>query len=96
MSYIKAEDVLPKHLVEEIQSYVDGKLLYIPRKNENSFSWGEKSGTKEKLAKRNQAIVERFRKGETVEKLSREYFLSEKRIRGILREHEPSENKEDS
>ena len=43
MSYVKAEDVLPKHLVEEIQKYVDGKLLYIPRKGENSFSWGEKA-----------------------------------------------------
>ena len=39
MSYVKAEDVLPKHLVEEIQKFVDGKLLYIPRKGENSFSW---------------------------------------------------------
>ena len=45
MSYTKAEDVLPRHLVEEIQKYVDGKLLYVPRKDENSLSWGEKSGT---------------------------------------------------
>lgn len=88
MSYVKAEDVLPKHLVEEIQKYADGKLLYIPRKNENSLSWGEKSGTKEKMAKRNQSIVKRYYAGETVETLSREYFLSEKRIRGILREYE--------
>ena len=91
MSYVKAEDVLPKHLVEEIQKYVDGKLLYIPRKNENSLSWGEKSGTKEKMAKRNQTIVKRYHAGETVETLSREYFLSEKRIRGILREYESSQ-----
>ena len=93
MSYVKAEDVLPKHLVEEIQAYVDGKLLYIPRKGENSLSWGEKSGAKEKMAKRNQTIVERYNEGETVEKLSREYFLSEKRIRGILREYESSQSK---
>lgn len=90
MSYVKAEEVLPKHLVKEIQKYVDGKLLYIPRKGENSFSWGEKSGTREKLAKRNQTIVERYNAGETVEILSREFYLSEKRIRGILREYESS------
>jgi len=90
MSYVKAEEVLPKHLVEEIQKYVDGKLLYIPRKGENSFSWGEKSGTRERLAKRNQTIVERYNAGETVEILSREFYLSEKRIRGILREYESS------
>lgn len=93
MSYVKAEDVLPKHLLEEIQQYVDGKLLYVPRKNENSLSWGEKSGTREKLAKRNQTIVARYNAGETVENLSREYFLSDKRIRGILREYESSQNK---
>lgn len=91
MSYVKAEDVLPKHLVEEIQQYVDGKLLYVPRKDENSLSWGEKSGTKQKLAKRNQSIVHRYYSGETVEELSRVYFLSEKRIRGILREYESSQ-----
>ena len=91
MSYTKAEDVLPKHLVEEIQQYVDGKLLYIPRKDENSLSWGEKSGTKEKLAKRNQTIVSRYYSGETLENLSKAYYLSEKRIQGILREYESSQ-----
>ena len=91
MSYVKAEDVLPKHLVEEIQNYVDGKLLYVPRKDENSLSWGEKSGTKERMAKRNQSIVSRYNAGETVESLSRECYLSEKRIRGILREYESSQ-----
>ena len=90
MSYVKAEEVLPKYLVEEIQKYVDGKLLYIPRKGENSFSWGEKSGTRERLAERNQTIVEHYNAGVTVETLSREFYLSEKRIRGILREYESS------
>ena len=94
MSYVKAEEVLPKHLVEEIQKYVDGKLLYIPRKGGNSFSWGEKSGTRERMAKRNQTIVERYNAGETVETLSREFYLSEKRIRGILREYESSQKTE--
>ena len=95
MSYVKAEEVLPKHLVEEIQKYVDGKLMYIPRKGENSFSWGEKSGTREKLAKRNQTIVKRYYAGETVETLSREFYLSEKRIRGILREYESSSKEQE-
>lgn len=51
MSYVNAIDVLPKVLIEEIQRYTDGQLLYIPRKNENSLSWGEKSGTKGMLAR---------------------------------------------
>ncbi len=93
MSYAKAEDVLPKHLVEEIQQYVDGKLLYIPRKGGNSFSWGEKSGTKEKMAERNQTIVSRYYSGENMESLSKAYYLSEKRIQGIIREYESSQKK---
>lgn len=32
MSYISAEDVLPKELIETIQQYVSGKSIYIPCK----------------------------------------------------------------
>ena len=90
MSYVNAEDVLPKHLVEEIQKYVDGQLLYIPRKMENSLAWGEKKGTKEELLKRNQGIIDYYKDGHTVEELSKLFFLSEKRIRGIIHEFESS------
>ena len=90
MSYVKADDVLPKTLVEEIQKYVDGQLLYVPRRNENSLSWGEKNGTKEKLAERNQKIVNGYYSGLTIEALSKEYYLSEKRIQGIIHEYESS------
>ena len=88
MSYVNAEDVLPKYLVEEIQKYVDGKLLYIPRKNENYLSWGEKNGTKEMLAERNQSILELYYSGRTIAELCKEYCLSEKRIQGIIHEYE--------
>ena len=93
MSYVNAEYVLPKVLVEEIQKYVDGQLIYIPRKNENSLSWGEKNGTKEKLAERNRAIVNRYYSGQTIAQLCKEYFLSEKRIQGIIHEYESSKNR---
>ena len=95
MSYVKADDVLPAKLVEEIQKYVDGQLIYIPRKSENSLSWGEKSGTKEKLAERNQAIVHRYYSGETIAALSEMYYLSEKRIQGIIHEYESSKKEND-
>lgn len=88
MSYMNADDVLPKILVEEIQKYVDGQLIYIPRKNENSLSWGEKNGTKEKLEERNQTIVKRYYSGQTITELSKVYYLSEKRIQGIIHEYE--------
>ena len=92
MSYINANDVLPKNLVIEIQNYVDGQLLYIPRKNEHSLSWGEKNGTKNKLAERNQAILGHYYSGQTIAELSKMYYLSEKRIQGIIHEYESSKN----
>ena len=88
MSYVNAENVLPKHLVEEIQNYVDGQLLYIPRKNEKSLSWGEKSGTRIKLEKRNKEIVDCYLAGMSIEELCGKFYLSVKRIQGIIHEYE--------
>ena len=90
MSYVNADEILPEDLVREIQRYVDGKVLYIPRKDENLLSWGEKNGTKDRLAKRNKEIVSRYYSGVTVAELGIMYFLSEKRIRGIIHEYESS------
>ena len=35
MSYINIYDVLPKEIVEQIQEYVDGVKVYIPKKADN-------------------------------------------------------------
>ncbi len=43
MSYTKAENVLPKELVEAIQQYVSGVSLYIPRKEKKAGEAGRKS-----------------------------------------------------
>ena len=95
MSYINADDVLPNILVKEIQKYVDGQLIYIPRKNENLLSWGEKNGTKEKLAERNRTIINNYYSGRTIAELSKVYCLSEKRIQGIIHEYESSKKEND-
>lgn len=60
MRYVNADNVLPEYLVREIQKYVAGQLIYIARKNENVKSWGEKSGTRDKMAERNRKIVELY------------------------------------
>ena len=39
MGYRKAADVLPKQLIAEIQKYIDGEMLYIPRKCEEHSRW---------------------------------------------------------
>ena len=41
-------------------------------------------------AERNQAIVHRYYSGESIAKLSAVYYLSEKRIQGIIHEYESS------
>ncbi|WP_294379306.1 CD3324 family protein [uncultured Clostridium sp.] len=84
MKYAKANDVLPQEIIEIIQKYVDGKYIYIPRKNENHKSWGEKSGIKKTLNVRNKDIYEKYLKGISINELAKEYFLSDKSIRRIL------------
>lgn len=38
MSYVKAEEILPKELLEAIQQYVNGQVIYIPCKEKKD--WG--------------------------------------------------------
>ena len=92
MGYIKAVDVLPDELILEIQKYIDGEMLYIPRKCEEHSYWGEKSGMRQRLEKRNKKIFDEHISGKTVADLSREYYLSEKSIQRIIRKENPSEN----
>lgn len=42
MKYTNAKSILPEELLTLIQDYIDGEYLYIPRKQENQKSWGEK------------------------------------------------------
>lgn len=86
MSYIKAEEILPKELLETIQEYVDGKNIYIPRKAENKRAWGCGTTYKGELKHRNDEIRAGFRQGLTKQQLSETYHLSEKSIGRILRE----------
>lgn len=83
MSYINANIVLPKELIKEIQKYVDGINLYIPKLPETKCAC---SSYKIELSKRNQEIYEMFLHGEKVSKLATKYFLSEKSIYRILGE----------
>ena len=43
MKYENAKDILPANLLEEVQKYAAGKLIYIP-KCEKPKGWGEASG----------------------------------------------------
>lgn len=83
MSYIKAEEILPKEVIEIIQQYVSGTSIYIPSKDKKE--WGSKTKTKVYYKLRNDEIYKMYRKGFSVQELAYEYSLSEKSIRRILR-----------
>ncbi|HHZ05365.1 MAG TPA: hypothetical protein GX401_01040 [Clostridiales bacterium] len=84
MQYTRANAVLPRELVALIQDYIDGECIYIPRKAENKKAWGESTGTKQELSKRNIDIYEDFLCGIPENQLAERYFLSEKSIQRII------------
>lgn len=40
MSYQNSINILPRELIEQIQEYVEGKVIYIPKKAANKKPWG--------------------------------------------------------
>ena len=84
MSYIKADEVLPRELAEAIQQFADGKLLYIPRKEKRK--WGSETAAWTFFRERNERICAACEAGVSVRDLSRSFALSEKSIQRILRE----------
>lgn len=85
--YRRAEDVLPTSLLREIQKYVQGEEIYIPKRPESHLGWGEANGTREQLARRNQAIARKYAAGASISQLMDEYHLSYDSIRKIVRQH---------
>ncbi len=83
MKYENASDILPEELLKEIQKYAGGKLLYIPA-GEEKRAWGETSGYREQLQKRNRMIRNKYAHGLTVSELADEYFLSLDSIKKII------------
>ena len=86
MRYARAQDLIPAELLAQLQQYVDGAYLYVPRKQGNHLSWGERTQSKQETARRNAAIFHDAQQGSSVEALAERYFLSEKTIRRILLE----------
>ena len=83
MSYISAEDVLPKELIETIQQYVSGKSIYIPCKEKKD--WGSETKTRQFYIDRNLEICRKYKSGVSVKVLADEYALSVKSIQRIIR-----------
>ncbi len=78
-----ARDLLPDHLLRELQKYVEGETIYIPRAQTRK-SWGEASGARRYYTLRNAEIREKFANGSTLEELAEAYSLSVDSIRKIV------------
>ena len=85
MKYKKAQDVLPQYMIEDLQKYIEGGYLYIPKKEENKKSWGENTSTKDELNKINKEIAKKHKNGKTIEELADEYYLTGYSIRRIIK-----------
>ena len=83
MNYKKGVEVLPARLLKEIQEYVEGSLVYIPKRSSKA-GWGYVSGAREAIDQRNRKIMNLFEQGETIEALSDRFHLGEDTIRKIV------------
>ena len=62
MKYINANLLLPDKLVKELQRYIQGGYIYVPVDEKQRRYWGELSGYKEELRKRNSEIIIEYNK----------------------------------
>lgn len=84
MKYINAKEILPDKLIKELQEYVQAGYIYVPAKNEQHKSWGELSGYRKELSKRNSIIISEYHNGASIEELADRYYLSIYAIRKII------------
>lgn len=84
LKYRNARTVLPERLFRELQQYVRGGIIYVPRDEEARAGWGEKNGTREKYASRNKEIVLLYKSGVSKYEIADRYHLSEYSIKKII------------
>ena len=84
--YSNAKDILPGHLLQEVQRHVQGALLYIPSADDRR-PWGSLTGARCDLEERNTAIKQEYRRGASLDTLAGEFHLSFDTVRKIVRSH---------
>jgi Mor family transcriptional regulator len=87
MKYVNATKVLPEKLIMEIQKYIQGETLYIPKQETEYQKWGASSGGRRRLESRNTAIRNSYTSGSTIQQLAEEHYLSPESIKRIVYSH---------
>lgn len=84
MGYKKGIEILPTELIKQIQEYVDGEFIYIPRVSEKRRKWGENTNSPSAFAQRNTEIYLKYKNGVSVMKLSEDFYISPQGIYKII------------
>ncbi|UHA75460.1 CD3324 family protein [Paenibacillus sp. 481] len=84
MKYVNADSVFPKPLLKEIQKYIHGGMVYIPTLEGSRKKWGENSGSRTYLNRRNDEIRQQFTGGATIDQLADQFCLSYDSIKKIV------------
>lgn len=84
---MNASKVLPEKLIVEIQKYIQGETLYIPKQETEYRKWGTSSGGRRLLDRRNTDIRNSFISGSSIQQLAEEYYLSPETIKKIVYSH---------
>lgn len=83
MKYINAAEILPEKLLKEIQVYIDGGVLYIPKTSAKK-EWGSVSGSRQFYQERNEEIHFLYENGYSIETLSKRYGLAHSTLKKII------------
>ena len=83
MKYKNAADILPPGLLREVQCYIEGEILYIPR-SDSKQEWGAVSGSKKFYSERNGQIRALFHNGKSMEELAEKFGVSSSAIKKIV------------
>ena len=84
MKYVNAAAILPDALVKELQKYVQAGYIYVPASDWQRRTWGERSGYRKELQKRNEKILAEYQQGASADDLADRYHLSVYAIRKII------------
>lgn len=84
MKYVNADVILPEVLLKEVQKYIHGGMLYIPKPEGVRKKWGENSGSRNYLEARNDEIRQQHASGCTARQLSTQFCLSYDSIKKII------------
>ncbi len=83
MKYKNAAEILPSSLLKELQTYINGDILYVP-KTDSKKEWGSLSGSRLYYQQRNREIRERWNTGVSIDMLADQYGLTSSTIKKII------------